>query len=105
MSPTDKARAQETGGAKLSGTKPTDDKSADCQPDQSQEITRDDLAAKLTELRDSMPYLGQEDSSMSEGTVKMLAAGLGLAAAYFYGWRRGRRNTAVIQVRRTNLVK
>lgn len=104
MNPTDKARAQET-GTKPSDTKSSDTKSANSQPDQSQEITRDDLAAKLTELRDSMPYLGQEDSSMSEGTVKMLAAGLGLAAAYFYGWRRGRRNTAVIQVRRTNLVK
>lgn len=84
-------------------TAQTEDTQAEA--DQSQQITREDLAAKLTELRDSMPYLGQEDSSMSEGTVKMLAAGLGLAAAYFYGWRRGRRNTAVIQVKRTNLIK
>ncbi len=107
MNLSSKTRAQNGSDAKGAGSQADDSKSSDseAEADLSQEITREDLASKLTELRDSMPYLGQEDSTLSEGTIKMLAAGLGLAAAYFYGWRRGRRNTAVIQVKRTNLIK
>ena len=64
-------------------------------------VTRDDLAAKLTELRDSMPYLGEDGPSVSANTMKALTAGLGIAAAYFYGWRKGKkRNKTVIEVRR-----
>ena len=64
-------------------------------------VTRDDLAAKLTELRDSMPYLGEDGPSVSANTLKALTAGLGLAAAYFYGRRKGkRRNRTVVEVRR-----
>jgi len=74
------------------------DEASDLQTDV--EITREDLVSKLTELRDSMPYLGEEGPSVSDNTLKMLAAGVGLAAAYFYGRRRGRRHTAVVEVRR-----
>ena len=64
-------------------------------------ITRDDLAAKLTELRDSMPYLGEDGPSVSANTMKALTAGLGIAAAYFYGRRKGKkRSRTVVEVRR-----
>lgn len=75
--------------------------SAESQTPDPEEITRDDLVAKFTELRESMPYLGEDSSVASENTMKVLAAGMGLAAAYFYGWRKGRsRNKTVIEVRR-----
>ena len=32
--------------------------------------------------------------------MKVAAAAIGLAAAYFFGWRRGRRNKTVVEVRR-----
>ena len=64
------------------------------------EITREDLASKFTELRESMPYLGDENSPGSESSMKVAAAAIGLAAAYFFGWRRGRRNKTVVEVRR-----
>jgi len=79
------------------------DDSAEIPASNPQDITRDDLVAKFTELRDSMPYLGEDGPVVSENTMKVLAAGAGLAAVYFYGWRKGRsqkRNTKIIEVRR-----
>lgn len=63
-------------------------------------ITRDDIASKLHELSDSLSFLDTKESPISQNATKALAAIAGFVAVYFFGWRRGRRNKTVVEVRR-----
>ena len=63
------------------------------------EVSRDDIEAKLRELRGEVDAVGQSSRSVG-GVVVVGVIVVALAATYFLGKRKGRRKTTVVEVRR-----
>jgi hypothetical protein len=63
------------------------------------EISRDDIEAKLRELRGEVDAVG-ESSRSAIGVVVVGVIVVVIAATYFLGKRKGRRRTTVVEVRR-----
>jgi hypothetical protein len=63
------------------------------------EISRDDIEAKLRELRGEVDAVG-ESSRSTIGVVVVGVVVAVIAVTYFLGKRKGRRRTTVVEVRR-----
>ena len=63
------------------------------------EVSRDDIEAKLRELRGEVDAVGESSRSVV-GVVVVGVVVVVLAATYFLGRRKGRRKTTVVEVRR-----
>jgi hypothetical protein len=62
-------------------------------------ITREDIETKLRQLKGE----GEEviEANRSRGIVVAIVAGLGvIALAYFFGRRRGKKKSAIVEIRR-----
>ena len=62
-------------------------------------VSRDDIEAKLRELRGEVDAVGESSRSVV-GVVVVGVVVVVLAATYFLGRRKGRRKTTVVEVRR-----
>ena len=94
----DKATTDSVAGDSATATETAADETTD--ETTAETITRDDIASKLHELAGSLSFLDTKESPISQNSAKALAAIAGFVAVYFFGWRRGRRNKTVVEVRR-----
>ncbi|HEY7135021.1 MAG TPA: hypothetical protein VIB48_08140 [Acidimicrobiia bacterium] len=62
-------------------------------------ITRDDIQGKLEELRGEVDE-GVERARNVTQVVAVVAVGVLIAAAFFYGRRRGRKRQTIVEIRR-----
>ena len=62
-------------------------------------ITRDDIQAKLEELRGEVDE-GVERARNVTQVIAVVAVGVLVAAAFFYGRRRGRKRQTIVEIRR-----
>jgi hypothetical protein len=62
-------------------------------------ITRDDIQSKLEELRGEVDE-GVERARNVTQVVAVVAVGVLIAAAFFYGRRRGRKRQTIVEIRR-----
>jgi hypothetical protein len=62
-------------------------------------VTRDDIEAKLRELRGQVDTVGEKAKSGAM-VVGAVAAATVLAAVYLLGRRRGKKRTTIVEVRR-----
>lgn len=62
-------------------------------------ITRDDIQAKLEELRGEVDE-GVEAARNVTKVVAVVAVGVIVAAAFLYGRRRGRKRQTIVEIRR-----
>jgi hypothetical protein len=63
------------------------------------EVSRDDIEAKLRELRGEVDSVG-ESSRNVVGVVVVAAVFVAIAVTYLLGKRKGRKKTTVVEVRR-----
>jgi hypothetical protein len=63
------------------------------------EVSRDDIEAKLRELRGEVDAVGESSRSIA-GVVAVGIVVAVIAVTYFLGKRKGRRKTTVVEVRR-----
>jgi hypothetical protein len=63
------------------------------------EVSRDDIEAKLRELRGEVDAVGESSRSIAGVVVVGIVVAV-IAVTYFLGQRKGRRKTTVVEVRR-----
>ncbi|MBA2625043.1 MAG: hypothetical protein H0U89_05510 [Acidimicrobiia bacterium] len=63
------------------------------------EVSRDDIEAKLREIRGDVDELGESTRSVA-GVVIVAAVVAVIALTYFLGKRKGKKKTTVVEVRR-----